>query len=216
MVCTAKLAIFDMDGTILYTLDDITLSTNHALGRFGFPERTVEQVRAAVGNGARMLIARSLPAGTSDEMIDDVFREFLLHYREHCNDSSRPYDGIADALRAIRARGIMTAVLSNKPDGQVRELVRQHFPGLFDFSMGERPDTGRKPSSAPVKYLLSQLGVPREQAVYIGDSDVDFQTAVNSHLPFIGVSWGFRESSLLQSLGAEHIARVPADILRFL
>ena len=208
-----ELAIFDLDGTILDTLADLAESTNYALTQAGFPKRTMDEVRQFVGNGIRKLIERAVPSQTPVEVIDQVQQTFNAHYKVHCADQTRPYDGIMELLQALRAAGCKTAVVSNKADYGVQELCARYFPGMFDFAVGERTGIAKKPAPDSVNEVLRCLQVEREHAVYIGDSDVDVLTAANAGMDCIAVSWGFRDVEFLAAHGAEVIVNRPEEIM---
>ena len=171
------IAIFDLDGTILNTLEDLADSTNYALKTYGYPERTMDEVRQFVGNGIRKLMERAVPEGTPVEEIDRVHETFTAHYKVHCADKTRPYDGIMELLQNLKKDGCKLAVVSNKADYGVQELCKQYFDGVFDFAVGEREGIRKKPAPDSVNEVLKTLGCSRDRAVYIGDSDVDIQTA---------------------------------------
>ena len=208
-------AVFDMDGTILNTLDDLMDSTNFALKNNGLKERSLEEIRFFVGNGIQKLIERAVPQGTSKEVFEKVFADFKSHYKIHCADKTSYYDGIPSVIQTLRKMGVKTAVVSNKADFAVQELVEVYFTGLFDVALGEKTGVSKKPSPDMVNAALSVLGVEKEAAFYIGDSDVDFETAKNSSLDFIGVSWGFRGRKFLENLGAKNIIDSPEELLNF-
>ena len=208
-------AVFDMDGTILNTLDDLMDSTNFALKNNGLKERSLEEIRFFVGNGIQKLIERAVPQGTSKEVFEKVFADFKSHYKIHCADKTSYYDGIPSVIQTLRKMGVKTAVVSNKADFAVQELVEVYFKGLFDVALGEKTGVSKKPSPDMVNSALSVLGVEKEAAFYIGDSDVDFETAKNSSLDFIGVSWGFRGRKFLENLGAKNIIDSPEELLNF-
>lgn len=208
-----KMLIFDMDGTILYTLEDLKNTTNYALQKHGFPERTLEEVRQFVGNGIHKLIERAVPATTSDEQIENVFQTFEIYYKDHCMDTTKPYDGIPELLKNLREKGFMTAVVSNKVDFAVQDLVHDFFEGLFDIAIGEREGVRKKPAPDSVYEVLKAYQLSKEEIIYIGDSDVDFKTAKNADVDCILVEWGFRDRSFLESLGATVFAKKPEDIL---
>ena len=208
-------AVFDMDGTILNTLDDLMDSTNFALKNNGLKERSLEEIRFFVGNGIQKLIERAVPQGTSKEVFEKVFADFKSHYKIHCADKTSYYDGIPSVVQTLRKMGVKTAVVSNKADFAVQELVEVYFRGLFDVALGEKTGVSKKPSPDMVNAALSVLGVEKESAFYIGDSDVDFETAKNSSLDFIGVSWGFRGRKFLENLGAKNIIDSPEELLNF-
>ena len=208
-----ELIVFDMDGTILDSLVDLKNSMNHTLRLHHMPERTLDEIRSFVGNGIRKLIERAVPAKTSDEKIDIIHKDFMKHYEVHCADFTKPYDGVIDLIKELRNRGYKTAVVSNKAHDAVLDLCVQYFPQLFDLAIGERPEIEKKPAPDMVNLALEQLQVSRENAVYIGDSDVDVATAVNSNLDMIAVDWGFRTREFLVEQGAEIIVSKPEEIL---
>lgn len=207
-----KLAIFDLDGTILDTLEDLADSVNDTLAKSGFPLRTIDEVRAFVGNGIRNLMERIVPQGTDIAVIDVVHQDFTAHYKVHCADKTRPYLGINELIMTLREAGCKTAVVSNKADYAVQELCAQYFPGMFDFVVGERTGIRKKPAPDSVNEVLSVLEMEREDAVYIGDSEVDIATAANACMDCIAVSWGFRTVDVLRKSGAETIVSKPEEI----
>ena len=208
-----KAILFDMDGTILYTLEDLKNTTNYALKKHGFPERTLEEVRQFVGNGIHKLIERAVPEGTMDVEIEAVFDTFEVYYKDHCMDTTRPYDGINELLTNLRAQGYMTAVVSNKVDFAVQDLVKDFFAGQFDIAIGEREGVRKKPAPDSVFEVLKEFNLNKEEVIYIGDSDVDYATAKNADVDCSLVEWGFRDRTFLESLGATVFAKKPADIL---
>lgn len=207
-----KLAIFDLDGTILDTLEDLADAVNYALGEYGYPLRTIEEVRRFVGNGIRKLIERAVPAGLTQEEIIGVHQTFSAYYQKHCADKTRPYEGIVPLLQRLRAAGCLTAVVSNKANAAVQPLCRQYFEGLFDYAVGERAGINRKPAPDAVLEVLRRLQVDAKDAVYIGDSEVDIQTAANAGLDSIIVTWGFRDKAYLESQGGRRFADSPEEI----
>lgn len=208
-------AIFDMDGTILNTLEDLADSVNHTLREFVMPERSLLEIRTFVGNGIRRLLEQAVPAGSSAELVDRVLASFVAYYRSHCAIKTRPYEGIADTIAKLREMGVLTAVVSNKVDAAVHDLNEAYFPGLFDAAMGEKPGISRKPAPDSVFAVLEELGVEAKDAVYIGDSEVDYMTAQNAGMDVIMVDWGFRGEQFLRELGAETIVKKPTDLLAF-
>ncbi len=198
-----KAVVFDMDGTILDTLDDLADSVNHALEMYGFPKRRRNEVRAFLGNGMVRLVHLCVPDGTSEEVEAKVLKEHKRYYPLHSTDKTKPYDGITELLKYLKQKGIKTAVVSNKSDSNVQALVKKYFDGLFDVSVGARDGIPRKPASDLVNIALEELGVDKSDAVYIGDSDVDLATARNSGLKMITVLWGFRDRKMLEEHGAE-------------
>ena len=211
-----KFIIFDMDGTILDTLEDLKNSMNYTLRLHSMPERTLDEIRSFVGNGIRKLIERAVTTGISDSKIEEIHKDFMAHYEVHCADYTKPYDGVNDLIKELRNRGYKTAVVSNKADAAVQELCVQYFPGLFDLAIGERPEIAKKPAPDMVNLALEQLQISKENAVYIGDSDVDLATAKNSNLDMITVDWGFRTREFLKEQGAEIIVSKPEEILELL
>ena len=208
-----KLAVFDMDGTILNTLEDLADSTNYALKANGLPERTIDEVRRFVGNGIRLLIERAVPTDTDKKLTDKVFDTFKEYYKTHCAVKTRPHDGIKDVLLELRKAGCLTAVVSNKADFAVQDLCKDYFDNLFDFAIGEREGIKKKPAPDSVFEVLSKLNVEKDNAVYIGDSDVDFATSVNAGMDVIMVGWGFRDEEFLREKGAKRIIKQPSEIL---
>lgn len=207
-----KLAIFDLDGTILDTLEDLTDAVNYALGKCDYPLRTIEEVRRFVGNGIRKLIERAVPAGLTEQEIDGVHQTFSDYYQQHCADKTRPYEGILPLLERLRAAGCLTAVVSNKADVAVQPLCRQYYEGLFDYAVGEREGIRRKPAPDAVLEVLRRLEVDAADAIYIGDSEVDIQTAANAGLSSIIVTWGFRDRAYLESRGGRRFVDSPEEI----
>lgn len=211
-----KLAIFDMDGTILDTLGDLTDSTNYALRKNGFPELTIDYVRNIVGNGLYMEAKRATPEGTDEETVMAVYNDLFTYYKDHNEIKTRPYDGIVDVIKKLKAEGINTAVVSNKADIGVQKLAEKYFTDCFDCAMGETKGFALKPERAMVDEILNRMGIKTEDAVYIGDSNVDVETAINSEMDFIGVSWGFRGRKKLEEYGVKNIADTPEDLLKIL
>jgi phosphoglycolate phosphatase len=210
-----RLVIFDLDGTILDTLADLTGSVNFAMGRFGFAPRSIDEVCAFVGNGIGKLIERAVPAGTDEAVVAQALSVFKEHYGEHCADLTKPYDGVPDMLRRLRASGVKVAVLSNKADYAVVKLCAKYFDGLTDLCAGEIEGVPRKPSPEGVNRILDKLGIDSCDAVYVGDSDVDIATARNANMDEILVSWGFRGREFLAEHGAKIVVDTPEEILSY-
>ncbi len=208
------LAVFDMDGTILDTLEDLAASLNFALKGEGFPTRTLDEVRNFVGNGVRKLVERGVPGTASAAEIDEVYAAFIVHYKEHCADSTRPYDGILSLLKQLKKAGCKTAVVSNKADFAVKELCVRYFDGLFDAAVGERPGVKKKPAPDSVNEVLRLLSKDKADTVYIGDSEVDIETADNAGLSCISIDWGFRDRGFLIAHGAKFIVSAPEELAR--
>lgn len=207
-----QLAVFDLDGTILDTLEDLADSLNHALKKAGCQERTLEEVRSFVGNGMRMLVERALPQGEDEQTVQMVLAELKADYKRHCADKTKPYQGILELLEALKDAGYRLAVVSNKADYAVQILCRQYFEGIFDLTVGEREGIQKKPAPDAVDAVLEELQIKKENAVYIGDSEVDILTAKNAKMESILVGWGFRGASFLQECGAETIVTTVKEL----
>ncbi|MCI7044689.1 MAG: HAD family hydrolase [Prevotella sp.] len=210
-----KTFIFDLDGTLLNTLNDLAASTNHALLTNGMAERSIDEVRQFVGNGVRLLIERAVEPGTDKATIDRVFADFKTHYMHHSLDTTRPYDGIMDMLHELRHRGIRIAVVSNKLYAATRELCHHFFADTVEVAIGEKEGLRRKPSPDTVIEAMLELGVDKADAVYVGDSDVDIATAKNCGMPCISVLWGFRDKDFLIEHGAQTFVNHPSELLDF-
>ena len=209
-----KLVVFDMDGTILNTLSDLLSAVNYAMEKSGYPQLNYDTLKGYVGNGILKMLTRAVPKGIED--IEKVYADFTEYYTEHCSDTTAPYEGIVEVIAKIKELGYKTAVVSNKDDYGVKALCEQFFKGLFDIEIGVREGYEKKPAPDLVNIAFKYLKVEPCEAVYVGDSDVDFLTAKNSKTDFIGVEWGFRDREVLEGLGAKNIASKPEDILRFL
>lgn len=207
--------IFDLDGTLLDTLDDLAAAVNYALRQHGMPEHTREDVRRFVGNGVRLLMTRAIPDGEDNLLFEATFQTFRKYYMEHSLDTTRPYDGIPELLGELRARGKRVAVVSNKFYAATSELCHHFFPDTVEVAIGEHEAEGirKKPAPDTVKEAFRQLGVDSRNAVYVGDSDVDLQTARNAGLPCISVLWGFRDRAFLEAHGATTFVTTPEEIL---
>lgn len=202
---TYKAAIFDLDGTLLNTIEDLNASVNYALRTNGFPEVTIEETTANVGNGVRQLVHRSLPMGTPEDVEEQVLDTFKAHYSRNFCQKTAPYEGVTQMLHAISAAGMYRAVVSNKPDAAVQRLVAEFFPGLFNAVAGERDGVRRKPAPDTVNEVMSALGVTPDECVYVGDSEVDVETAANAKTACVCVSWGYRSAAALKAAGAKAI-----------
>ena len=210
-----KALIFDMDGTILDTLEDLKDSMNHVLKQYGFPERTTDEIRMFVGNGIRKLVERAAPCQTDSGLIEEMYCAMLSYYREHCQVKTKPYEGIPELLKELKVLGIRTAVVSNKADAAVQTLSKQYFDGLFDVSSGAKDGMKLKPDREMCDSVLSLLKVNAKDAFYVGDSEVDIETAKNAGMDCISVSWGFRSREALSSSGARLVADKPGDVLKY-
>ena len=209
-------AIFDLDGTLLDTLEDLYRAVNIALDTHSLPLRTRDEVRSFVGDGVEMLIRRALPAGSDEETVSLVLSVFKTTYAAICRDNTKPYDGIIPLLTALRERGIRVAVVSNKFDTATKALCAEYFGELVEVAIGERAGIRKKPAPDTVLEALAALGVSAEGAVYVGDSDVDIQTAKNSSMPCISVTWGLRDEDFLLASGATTPVHTPTELLDLL
>ena len=198
-----KLVIFDLDGTLLDTLEDLCDSVNFALSSHKLPERSIDEVRSFVGNGIRRLIDLSVPDNTDTSVADSVFDSFKAYYKEHSSDKTKPYEGVMLLLKFLGEQGFRTAVVSNKADFAVKNLVKKYFDGLFDYAAGEKEGIPRKPSPESVYNAIEFFGLSYSDCVYVGDSEVDIATAVNAGIDSIIVTWGFRDRDTLIKAGAE-------------
>lgn len=208
--------VFDLDGTLLNTLEDLRTSTNYALAAHGYPERTPDEIRRFVGNGIRLLIERAMPEGVTPEEFDAVFADFKAHYQAHCNDRTGPYDGILPLLRELKRRGYKTGIASNKIKSAVLKLSEIYFEGLIDRAAGVADGILPKPDSSMAEALLEELGSEAANTLYVGDSQVDVQTAANAGLDLVAVLWGFRDRAELTEAGAVRFIEKPMELLEYL
>lgn len=208
--------IFDLDGTLLDTLEDLRDSVNHVLAGYGMQERSLREIRDFVGNGVGKLMERAAAPGISKELEEQLLEQFREYYTRHSLQRTKPYDGVKELLIKLKEKGFRLAVVSNKLDTAVRKLCDHFFDGLLDTAMGERGGIEKKPSPDMVNEVLCKLGVSRADAVYVGDSEVDIATARNAGIPLIMVEWGFRDREAMERLGAEHFAKEAGDILGIL
>lgn len=213
-----KAVIFDLDGTLLNTLDDLADSTNYALSKFGYPTRTIEEVRQFVGNGVAKLIERAIPEGKNNSNFEKCLSIFKENYAQNMYNRTVPYNGIIEMLSNLKSKGIKIAVVSNKFDLAVKELCKKYFEGFIDFAAGENEAQGIKKKPAPdtVLSVLNEFNFAPEDAVYVGDSDVDIMTAKNSKMPCISVTWGFRDKKFLLENGATILINAPSEIYNHL
>lgn len=206
--------IFDLDGTLLNTLEDLADSVNYALKACDMPQKTIDEVRCFVGNGVRKLMIRAVPQGEENPRFEEAFTIFKEYYGEHCNDKTRPYEGIMELLTILKEKGYAIGIVSNKIDSAVKELNSRYFAGIIDVAIGEREGVLRKPAPDTVLTALQELGKEKESAIYIGDSDVDIATARNVGMPCVSVLWGFRDKEFLEKNGADTFVKIPQDILK--
>lgn len=207
--------IFDLDGTLLDTLGDLAASVNYALRSVGLPEHSIDDVRRFVGNGVRLLMVRAIEGGDSNPRFEEAYATFRSHYMEHGLDTTQPYPGIMELLKELKVRGKKIAVVSNKFYDATQELVKHFFGEYVSVAIGERENIRKKPAPDTVLEAMRMLGVDKEGAVYIGDSDVDFNTAKNVGIPCVSVLWGFRDREFLESIGATTFITQPSQMLEY-
>ena len=201
-----KAVLFDMDGTLLDTLEDLCDSTNHALAQMGYPLRGIEEIRRFIGNGAEKQIRRAVPEGTSEGKIMETLAAFRAYYQDHCQIKTKVYDGLLDVLSELKEKGVKMAVVSNKPDAAVKKLSREYFGDRLDYAIGPSDGVRCKPYPDMAEEALKALDVEKKDAVFVGDSEVDVQTGLNAGLDVIAVSWGFRSRQVVIEAGAKMIA----------
>ena len=208
--------IFDLDGTLLDTLEDIRDSVNRALSQFGFPPRTLEEIRRFVGNGAVKLLERAVPHPVDDETFRALYTAYDRDYTAHQRDRTAPYAGVLPLLRTLRERGVHTAVLSNKQDNVVRPLCEYYFPNLLDMATGPADGRAVKPAPDGIFYIAETLGVPLSDVLYVGDSEADVRTGLAAGVRTVAVLWGFRDRQTLENAGATIFTEKPQEILEYL
>lgn len=208
--------IFDLDGTLLNTLYDLADAVNWALEKYGQPKRSLEEVRAFVGNGLRNLMQQAVPGGEENPVFESLFEFFREYYKTHCNIKTAPYEGILELMKELKGRGVKMAIVSNKIDSGVKELNEIHFAEYVGVAIGEREGIARKPSPDSVNEALRILEIDKAHAVYVGDSDVDIQTAKNAEIRCVSVSWGFRDEAFLMEHGAGIMIDRPLELLEYL
>lgn len=208
--------IFDLDGTLLDTLEDLADSVNATLAEFGFLQRSLEEVRAFVGNGAKLLIEQALPSGHSKEEFRDSYEYFKSHYFLNMQNKTRLYEGIKEMLDKMKERRYKMAVVSNKPDWAVKELCKHYFSDYLEVAIGDRDDVPKKPSPVSLMEAMRALSSKSEESLYVGDSEVDIQTARNAGISCVAVSWGFRPKELLENEKPQFIIDKPNEIFQFI
>jgi len=211
-----NIVIFDLDGTLLYTLEDLKDSTNFAIAKYNYAPITLEQTKDFVGNGIKKLIARAIPNGEKNINFEECLKTFKNHYSQNMYTKTRPYDGILKFLEEIKAIDIKTAVVSNKFDSAAKQLCEKYFGNLIDFVIGQSETIPQKPSPESVFEVIKYFGSNAQNCIYVGDSEVDIQTAKNANIPCISVSWGYRSKDLLKKEGAGIIVDKPEEILALL
>ncbi|CRZ34422.1 phosphoglycolate phosphatase [Herbinix hemicellulosilytica] len=205
--------IFDLDGTLLNTLDDLKDSLNFALAKHGYEEKTLEEVRRFVGNGVQKLVERSLPANTSTEDMQKCLATFKEHYKDNMQNKTRPYDGIKELLAELKNSNYRMAIVSNKFDAAVKALVKDYFGEYITVAIGESATVKSKPAPDSVYAAIKEMGSDIKNAIFVGDSETDVQTAKNAGLPCVGVTWGFRTRDILLKEGADYIIDTPKELL---
>ena len=205
--------VFDCDGTLLDTLTDLRNAVNYVLRTHDLPERSIPEVKAALGNGVAHLMRQSLPDSISEAEFNTYLDEFKAYYGKHLQDYTAPYPGMLDVLDTLRAKGYKLAIVSNKIQEGITPLNKEYFGDRLPVAIGERPGLQRKPAPDMVLQALKELDSTQDESIYIGDSEVDVATAKNSDLLCIGVTWGFRDEQLHKDLGVKHIARKAEDIV---
>ena len=211
-----KLVIFDLDGTILDTLEDLYQATNYMLRKSHLPDRTREEVRSFVGNGIYHLVELALPPICQKDFIDLAFEDFNDYYKDHCNIETKPYNGIIEVMKQLKKEGYLLAVVSNKSDYAVQSLCESYFPGIFDYVAGMRENVRKKPYPDSIYEVCSHLGIEIKDSLYIGDSEVDIETARNANIELITVSYGFRDEAFLKEKGAKTIVSTPNELLSYI
>jgi phosphoglycolate phosphatase len=207
-----KAVLYDMDGTVLETLADLTDAVNFTLRHFNMPERSVKEVRRFLGNGARRLITLSVPEGTDEETLERVLQFYVPYYNEHCRIKTAPYPGITALMEQLKVDGVKQAVISNKPDASTRALAADFFGDLLELAVGESAAVRRKPAPDMVLAAVRELGLAVDDCVYVGDSEVDIATAKNAGMACISVAWGFRDEPELVASGASLIVRSTEEL----
>lgn len=208
-----KAVIFDLDGTLLNTLEDLKDSVNHVLKEYDYPTRTLEEVRNFVGNGIHKLIERAVPQETDLETVEKIFEDFREYYGEHCRIKTTPYEGIKKVLGQLKEMGFKMAVVSNKNHEAVQELIPYYFGDLLPVAIGQKEGIATKPAPDSVYEAMRILQVEKKDCVYVGDSDVDRATASNAGIDCISVTWGFRSEEMLRELKPEYLISKPEEIV---
>ncbi len=205
--------VFDLDGTLLDTLDDLHASVNFALESYGLKTRTKDEVRAFIGNGVKKLIQRA----SDREDVDGLLSVFKAHYAEHCKDKTKPYDGVMETLASLQEKGVKLAVVSNKADFAVKLLAKEYFQGLIDVAVGENESAGirKKPAPDSLLAVMETLGADKKTTLYVGDSEVDIQTAQNAGVDCLSVLWGFKDKAFLTANGGTKFVETPKEIVGF-
>ena len=210
-----KAVIFDLDGTLLNTLDDLMYSTNYALEKYNLPIRTKEEIKNFVGNGVDLLIKRAMNY-THEEIYEDVLNCFKEHYQIHSMDHIYKYDGIEELLKELKKQNILIAVVTNKFHEAAKDIIKTYFNDYVNITIGVSNDVRKKPSPDMCNKVLSSFNINANQAIFVGDSDVDYQTGVNSDLFVVSVTWGFKTKEFLQKIGSKNIIDTPLELLKYI
>ena len=208
--------VFDLDGTLIDTLEDLMNSVNFALEKFNFPKRNIDEIRSFVGNGVRRLVYLSTPVNTDEKTKEECLAIFKEHYKEHSMVKTGPYNGIIEMLKKVKEMGIKTAVVTNKMQDAAVEIIRSFFGENIDIIIGQIDGVAQKPAPDGVFLAMKKMGANPDETVYIGDSEVDCQTAHNASLPIIGCTWGFRSREILEENNAEYIIDEPKEIIKII
>ena len=208
--------LFDLDGTVLDTVEDIADSLNRALKSHGFPQVSPAQAESFLGNGTRRLVELALPEDCPEAVKEDVIGEYRGLYDRFCHEKTRPYRGMVELMKALKEAGVKTAIVSNKPDSMVQTLERVYYPGVPDIVLGEREGLARKPAPDMVLFALNAIGAEAARSIYVGDTEVDIQTARNAGMGCISVPWGFRSREQLEAAGAKPVAGSVEELARYL
>ena len=208
--------IFDLDGTLLNTLDDLHACFNYAIKSFGYPERTLDEIRSFVGNGMKTALKRALPDSVEKEELEKIVNFFRPYYKENMLKLTKPYDGVIELLKNLKENGYKIAVVSNKYNEAVKDLCKNYFGEYIDIAIGEDTDVRKKPEIDGVLKAVKELNSTLEESIFIGDSDVDILTAKNANIPCISVLWGFRDKTFLENKGGKFFAYTTKDIEKFL
>lgn len=217
MVDMIKGMIFDLDGTTLYTLNDLQLALNTTLRSYGQKEQTIEEVRIHIGRGARVLVSESLPKGFSEEQIDEILKAYNANYSKMLLTSTKPYEGIAELLKNLQDKGIKLAVNSNKNNNQTRTVISHYFPEIdFMAVFGSREGIPNKPDPYTANGIIEMMGLDKEEVIYVGDSEADIKTAHNAGIRAVGCLWGYRNKEVLESVSADFLVSKPEEILNLI
>ncbi len=207
------LVIFDLDGTLLYTLEDLKDSVNCCMSHYGYPQRTLDEICSFVGNGVKQLVKLSLPEDITEDKFDTCYEFFKTHYAAHCCDKTKPYDGIIEVLKCLKTEGKKIAIVSNKFHDAAVEVCEHYFKGLYDMVVGESETVRRKPHPDGIFKILETFGIEKKHAIMFGDSEVDFKTSANAGIDFVAVLWGFRDEKFLRANGITSMIHNTNDII---